>query len=141
MKNDIRNGYIQAISNLATWKFLIFQIILISTITGIYIQSTYIFLASMIFLTILFYIKITAVIFSIIFSVLLALFLPILIAGIEIYHAQEIIWTFFSTPISKVFAVLIFSASYYFNFSGSLVLREVLEPILNSFKIVIKTKK
>jgi hypothetical protein len=141
MKNNARTGYTQAISNLATWKFLGVQIILISITTGIYFQSTYIFLASIIFLTAFFYIKITAVIFSIMFSLLFALLLPILIAGIDIHNAQEIIWSFFSTPISKVFALLIFMVTYYLNYSGSVVLREVVEPILSSLTNVIRTKK
>lgn len=141
MKNNTRTGYTQAISNLATWKFLVFQIIVISITIGIYFQSTYIFLASIIFLTAFFYIKITAVIFSIMFSLLFALLLPILIAGIDIHSAQEIIWSFFSTPISKVFALLIFVVTYYLNYSGSVVLREVVEPILNSLTNVIRTKK
>ena len=141
MKNNSRTGYTQAISNLATWRFLVFEIILISIAIGIYFQSTYIFLASIISLTTLFYIKITAVLTSIIFSLSYALLFPILIAGIDLYQVQGVIWSFFSTPVSKVLALLIFLATYYLNYSGSVVLREVLEPILNSFSNVFNTKK
>lgn len=141
MKNNSRTGYTQAISNLATWRFLVFEIILISIAIGIYFQSTYIFLASIISLTTLFYIKITAVLTSIIFSLSCALLFPILIAGIDIYQVQGVIWSFFSTPVSKVLALLMFLTTYYLNYSGSVVLREVLEPILNSFSNVFNTKK
>tara|TARA_B100001093_G_scaffold168668_1_gene161306 strand:+ start:5240 stop:5674 length:435 start_codon:yes stop_codon:yes gene_type:complete len=141
MKINTRTGYTQAISNLTIWKFLIIEIILLSITTGIYFQSMYIFLITMISLTGIFYIQITAVIFSILFSLFVALFLPILIAGIDIYQSQDIIWTFFSTPISKVFALLIFCGSYFLNYSGSVVLREVMEPMLGSLNNLVKSKK
>tara|TARA_Y100001935_G_C17053678_1_gene383252 strand:+ start:205 stop:633 length:429 start_codon:yes stop_codon:yes gene_type:complete len=133
MIKSTRKGYTQAIANLSSWKFLIFQILFFSSLAGIYFKNIYIFLVVLFCLTALFYYRLTAVIFSIIFSLLASLLTPVLISGINIADLRAVFSSLFSTPVSQVIALIIFLVTYYFNYSGSLVLREVLEPILKSF--------
>ena len=108
-----------------------------------YFKSTYIFLAMLVFLIVLFYIRFTSTILSLIFAVLLALYMPVGLSGIDIYNLNELYGSLFLTPFSKVFAFLLFIAAFGVNCSGSISMREILEPIIGSVKklLLIKSSK
>jgi len=138
--SNTRKGYTQAITNRSSWKFLGIQIIILSIMGGIYFESTYAFLAMLFCLAILFYFRLTAVLMSIAFALLLALLIPVLISGININKLNASFLILFSTPISQVFVLLVFSITYYLNHSGATVFREALEPSVDSV-LKIFTKK
>ena len=143
MTNNTRSGYTQAITNLSALKFLSIQIFSLSFLIGIYFKSIYIFLAMLVFLIVLFYIRFTSTILSLIFAVLLALYMPVGLSGIDIYNLNELYGSLFLTPFSKVFAFLLFIATFVVNCSGSISMREILEPMIGSVKklLLIKSSK
>lgn len=139
--NNVRKGYTQAITGLSTWKFLIFQIILFSITIGIYFESTYVFLAILFSLLALFYSQITSILLSFIFALLVALLIPIVISGINFSNLEELLGSLLSTPVSRVFALLVFLIAYYLNYSASIVIREALEPAINSVVNFLPSRK
>ena len=143
MTNNSRTGYTQAITNLSALKFLGVQIFFLSFLTGIYFKSTYIFLAMLVFLTILFYIRFTSTILSLIFAIILALYMPVGLSGIDINNLNGLYGSLFLTPFSKVFAFLLFIVTFGVNCSGSVSMREILEPIIGNVKklLLIKSSK
>lgn len=132
MTRNTRKGYIQAIANLSSWRPLVIQIVFLSTFAGFYYKNMYIFILILILLTSLFYNRLTAFISSILLSLSSALLIPILMSGIKMENLKEYYIYLFSTPLSKVTFLIIFIVTYYFNYSGSLVIREVLEPVIRS---------
>lgn len=140
MKSN-RKGFTQASLNLSNWKFVVFEVLLISIVMGLYFENIYLFLLTLIALLVAFYFEISAILMSLILSLVWAL-VPSLLASL-FYDVSffEALPELLASPTAQVLAIIIFCIVFYFHKASSDFLHDALEPIMSIFTNAVKTKK
>ena len=132
--SDFRKDLTQASLNLASSKFVVIEMLVLSVALASYFSDIYIFAASLLILLLLFYIKITSLLVSVCFALIWAL-MPSMI--ISIFTNVDLITSLpnlLSSASSQVFAFILFWVAFYFHITCADFLRDALDPIFKIFK-------
>ena len=132
--SDHRRDFTQASLNLATWRFVVIEILVFSIALASYLSNIYIFAASISTFLILFYFKITAIFASIFFALLWAL-MPSMIISIFTYaDFIESLRQSLSSASFQVLAFILFWVAFYYHITCADFLRDALDPLFKIFK-------
>ena len=132
--SDFRKDLTQASLNLASSKFVVIEMLVLSVALASYFSDIYIFAASLLILLLKFYIKITSLLVSVCFALIWAL-MPSMI--ISIFTNVDLITSLpnlLSSASSQVFAFILFWVAFYFHITCAYFLRDGLDPIFKFFK-------
>lgn len=135
MSRQIRAGYTQAILNLSSWKFLVFEILVIAIWLSAYLESIYVFVGVITLAVIVFLNTILCQVASILISFFWASLGAFISRGInifnnEIFMSLESFISIFASPISQAIAFLLFIVSYIYHVSVAGILRDIIFSII-----------
>lgn len=133
MLSNSRKAFTQASLNLWGWKYVAWEIILISLTVGIYLQNIYLFALTLSILFVLFYSKYTSIFISVFFGIIWSLAPAILLSMSTSTNLYDSIVQLYSSSFSQVISFLIFWISFYFHKSASDFFQDAFEPVVGIF--------
>ena len=141
MMENYRKGITQASLNLYTWKIIALEILFISIAFAAYMESIYVFGISLFIFLLLFYVKSTAIYVSTLFSIIWALIPSSILSNIKNVEFYSSLHILLQSPVSQVFAIIIFFIAFYLHKSTSDFFHDALYPVMQPFVNIFKGRK
>ncbi len=132
--SNYRKDFTQASLNLASWKFVVVEMLVFSVALASYFSNIYIFAVTILIFLLLFYFKISSIFISVCFALIWAL-MPSMI--ISIFTNVDLITSLpnlLSSSSSQVLAFILFWIAFYFHITCADFLRDALDPVFKIFK-------
>lgn len=132
--SKFRKDFTQAKLNLASWKFVVVEIVIVSVSVASYLSNIYIFIALIFILLALFYFRLTAVLVSSFFALIWALMPSMITSIFTNVDFITSIPSLLSSASSQVLAFILFWVAFYYHITCADFLQDALEPLVKNFR-------